>query len=441
MRKMLKKRILAIIVNNVLFILLTIIFYIAFNCSAQVTGHFNAGFISFIVVYICPAITNNSSLGYLCFHLRANSTGKLLVKYCITFSLFYLPATLPLGYPNLQWFAAHVAVLISLLSVVIIDTFCLIVTNGKFDIGDYLLAIEYNGNKYNRSLLICQSIALFPISLSMLLTPILGSNMMWFHRVADDFQQNREMLSRGYFPDDVFNNIDILLQQEKINDVLLFGDMELFINSTQTDVLNVYILVNDEIIVNASKKLDLLEQLLKYIHLKYMWIDECPVQIRFAFLNIEYNIPFVEDRQSYMYYYDWDSNVVHGGCDFRMLNQCYQDLCENYDLMLEESIRVCAQDSLWTGYIKGNKVTLPREVLDSLTAIISLRAKQKTLPTLSARWIPFHLVQEKHEVFIKYQIGFPSQSISLDINEYRKEDNAYDSLMFYKNRFEECLGY
>ena len=439
MRKMLIKRILAIIVNNVLFVLLTTIFYVVFNCSVQVTGHFSAGFIAFIVVYICPAITNSSSLGYLCFNFRANSTGKLLAKYCIIFGLFYLPATLPLGSPDVQWLAAQIAILISLLSMVIIDVVCLILTKGKCDIGDYLLAIDYNANKYNRSLLVCQSIALFPISMSILLTPIVGSNIMWFDRIVDDFKQDREMFCRGYFPDDVFNDIEILLQHEKVNDVLLFGDMELFINSTLTDVLNVYILADDKIIANASKKQDLLEQLLKYIHLKYMWIDEFPVQIRFVFLNVEYNIPFVEDRQSYMYY--CDGNVVHGGCDFRMLNQYYQDLCENYDSMLEESLRACEQDSLWTEYINGNKIMLSREVLDSLNAIISLRAKQKTLPTLSARWLPLHLVQEKHEVFIKYQIGFPSHSLSLDINEYRKERNAYDSLMFYKNRYEECMGY
>lgn len=62
-------------------------------------------------------------------------------------------------------------------------------------------------------------------------------------------------------------------------------------------------------------------------------------------------------------------------------------------------------------------------------------------PGLSVSMIPLHLVQEKRDVVISYQIGPSSQSISLDMSEYLKERNAYDSLMFFKNRFEKYLGY
>ena len=441
MRKMLIKRILAIIVNDVLFILLTTIFYAIFNCSAQVTGQFSAGFVAFIVVYIIPAITNKSSIGYLCFDLKANSGGKLLAKFCVAFILLYLPTTISFRVSGVQWFAAQISVLISLLFVVFLDIIWLILSKGKCDIGDYLLGIKYNANEYRIRILISQSVALFPISLSILLIPIVGSNIMWFERAVDDFQQLRDDFLIGYFPADVFNDVNIILQQEERTDVLLYDNLDLFINSEPSKVLNVYILTDNKPIVNISKKQDLLEQLLKYIHLKYMWIDECPEQVRFVFLNIKCIMPFVKTLQSSMYYYDWKSSVIYGGFDIKMLNESYQNLCEHYESMLKESLRSCNQDSLLVEYARGNNMTLYREILDSLNALIIRNSENNTLPGLSVSMIPLHLVQEKRDVVISYQIGPSSQSISLDMSEYFKERNAYDSLMFFKNRFEKYLGY
>ena len=141
-----------------------------------------------------------------------------------------------------------------------------------------------------------------------------------------------------------------------------------------------------------------------------------------------------------MYYYDWKSRALYGGCDIGMLNKSYQNLYENYKYMIEESLRLCKQDSLLTEYAEGNRVTLSREILDSLNALINRKSENKTLFGLSVRMIPFHLVQEKGDVVLCYQIGNPSQ-ISLDIREYFKERSAYDSLMFFKNSVEEFLGY
>lgn len=231
MRKMLIKRMLAIIVNNVLFILLTTVFYVLFNCSAQKTGQFSVGFVAFVIVYIFPAITHKSSIGYLCFNLKANSSCKLLVKFCVVFILCYIPTTISLSVSNVQWLAAQVSVLISLLLVTIVDIIWLILTKGKCDIGDYLFAIEYNGNTYSRKILICQSVALFPISLSILLIPIVGSNIMWLDRFVDDLWHRRSNFMNAYFPSDVFNDIYIILQEEERDDVLLFNNLELFINS------------------------------------------------------------------------------------------------------------------------------------------------------------------------------------------------------------------
>lgn len=441
MRKMLIKRMLAIIVNNVLFILLTTVFYVLFNCSAQKTGQFSVGFVAFVIVYIFPAITHKSSIGYLCFNLKANSSCKLLVKFCVVFILCYIPTTISLSVSNVQWLAAQVSVLISLLLVTIVDIIWLILTKGKCDIGDYLFAIEYNGNTYSRKILICQSVALFPISLSILLIPIVGSNIMWLDRFVDDLWHRRSNFMNAYFPSDVFNDIYIILQEEERDDVLLFNNLELFVNSVPTNVLNVYIITTDnKLLANISKKQDLVEQILKYIRLKYIWLGECPEQIRLVFLNIKYNTPFVKAHQSYMYYYDWKSRALYGGCDIGMLNKSYQNLYENYKYMIEESLRLCKQDSLLTEYAEGNRVTLSREILDSLNALINRKSENKTLFGLSVRMIPFHLVQEKGDVVLCYQIGNPSQ-ISLDIREYFKERSAYDSLMFFKNSVEEFLGY
>lgn len=440
MINLLKKRILAIIVNSVLFISLTILFYFILGFSNQKIGEFNAGLIAFAIVYLCPSIANRSSIGYLFFNIKANSCCRLSLKYCISFVCFYIPGTLPMGLGVPEWGTTLISFLLSILLIVIPDILVLFITKGKCDIGDYLLGISYNGFIYPRKTLLCQIIALFPISLTIILLPYVGSKLMWFNKSLDRLQLvGNSTFSTGYFPEDIFTDIKVILQNESRRDVIIFDNLNLFINSIETNVLNVYILVNNKIISNISKRRDLIVQLLKYIRLKYIWENEYPKQVRLLFLNIEYDFPFIENRRSYLYYYDWDSMALYGGCDIRLLCKNYQDICKTHESIVEKSIRACNNDSLLYAYKVGNKIELSNEVLDTLNKHTQMNSQDLKKLGLTATMIPFNNVLENRQQFIVYEISSFKKPISLRIDEYYYAASAYDSLMHFKNHYEKYI--
>lgn len=409
------KRILATLINFLLFIFAIFIVYPVFNHYEIDIDYKIFYLIIFSIVYFSPILYLKSTVGLKILKIEINSAPRLFLKYFIYYLIIsnFLGDYYGILFELFKFKEFGITIISIEVSLLLIHFVMFALSGGKYNLLDFILNITHASKNYRQTnekrliiwLSFCYLVAF---------TAILGDRFAIASYLESLISPNSKYNIPNYYPADVFENYAVLRSEkfEENNKILIYFDTSSIVQDKILVRKTIYATINKEVNENIVKRNELCKNIIYYSSINdyvgdiYGDVD----QTKIVLIYIKRNTFLSGLSYTYLYYYDnKDPNgIVYGGINLDSLIKSY-DSYPNTFIKTVSNILNVDEEKLKARIMKDGQI-----VFSNCEKSIIANAPNFKFPfPYILRSLPFDSVKPSSYLIF----AFPNRSVNLSLLE------------------------